>query len=401
MSTSNMHTAENCFALNCYQCLTKKFWKMQDDTRVLLMNRENEKLRLEAQLRTEKSEIRKLKYRVNDAKATIGDKEAKIEELKSKLDVASQKERELQEQHATEMSGKDSMIQELEGKLVASKELQEQQNLKVLELSGVQKKSCEKIQELQEQHATEMSGKDSVIRELESKLVASQEKSARKINQIQEKYVKHIRGKDLKMRTLEHELSAVQKKSSEKIQELESTLSDKNLTIQDLKIQLSAAPHQCANKLMKLQVHHNKELSDKDQVIQKLETHLATVQEQHDLVIQELEGKLVDSQEESVRKIQELQNQHSKQIHGKDLEIQQLAMKLVGSLEENVENIKEVSRQQLRIQELEQQANEDALRIQKLQEESLETDRRLQGMVEMLKREADLAELAELEDGHD
>ncbi|EFO90384.1 hypothetical protein CRE_01290 [Caenorhabditis remanei] len=268
-----MSTQENCTVENCYQCLTNKYWKMQDDlinTRVRLSNCENEKQRLEAQLATGKSEIRRLEARLNNAITAIGYNEKKIEKLERELNVASQKESELQVQHATVMIKKNLVIQELEIKLVASKELQEQQNLKVLELSGVQKKSCEKIQEL------------------------------------------------------------------------ESKLSDNNLTIQDLKIQLSAAPHQCANKIMELQVRHDKELNDKDQVIQKLETHLTTVQEQH-----------------------------SKAINAKDLEIQQLAIKLVGSLEENVENIKEVNRQQSR--------------IQKLQEESTETERRLQDLVEMLK----------------
>ncbi|EFO90409.1 hypothetical protein CRE_01307 [Caenorhabditis remanei] len=89
------------------------------------------------------------------------EKAQEMEDLRNKLE-------EFQKQHEKEIVAKDLRIQTLE-----------------LELSAVQKKSCEKILELKEQNAKKFSGKDLEIQQLEIKLAAAKKEISERKSEAQ------------------------------------------------------------------------------------------------------------------------------------------------------------------------------------------------------------------------
>ncbi|EFO90396.1 hypothetical protein CRE_01293 [Caenorhabditis remanei] len=422
-----MSSLSTCFNMTCGQ--NRMAMSVEKNkhvkTRARLDDCENEKRQLDAQLATRKSEIRQLEERLNDGNAAIGNYKRKIQELATELTVASQKERKLQEQHAKEMSEKDSVIQELESKLVATQEenankiqeLQEQhvtdignKNLKIqtleFELSAVQKKSCEKILELQEQHAKKLNGKDLDIQQLEIKLAVAKKETSEK--ELQE----NISGNSLEKRELSKKFHAqeqlekvsvkdagmqyhvekpksnLQEKKSDEPTQLHIDLGKLYVELQEAKKPQEALMAQLAAKDKEIEYvmeQHKAKLVAKDSEIQNLKEMIQGGDEMNEnLMAKDPEVEYLTRQHEAKlaakdQEITYIREQHIAKLAAKDSEIQRLTEMIQDGDEKN-ENLQEI--------------------IYKLQKMMDAKDREIRATKQrVVELEAEFAELAVLEDG--
>ncbi|KAF1759442.1 hypothetical protein GCK72_015909 [Caenorhabditis remanei] len=395
-----MSTHENCTAENCYQCLTNRFWKMHDvflNTSARLINCENEKRQLQAQLANGKSEIRQLDDCLNEANTAIGNYEIKIEKLESEL-LASQEEsaRKIQE-------------------------LQEQQNLKVralqLELSAVQKKSCEKILELQEQHDKKLSRKDLEIQQLEIMLAGARKEKIQEINAQEQVSVKdtemmpnHVEIPQSNEPTLLQEAKKAQ-------EALMTQLAAKDKEIENLTDQLEAKDQEATN----IREQHISKLAARDSEVRRSKEKVKDLDERNEnqrksiyhyrQIIKE-KDRDIEALKERVAELEaEPQEALIAQLAAKDKEMEYLKKqheeKLAAQSQENT-NIREHHEAKLavkdseiqRFTEMVQNGDEKNENLQKIiykfQKMIMEKDREIG---EMKERVTDLE--AELQNGQD